>query len=104
MVDGSNNVVECQAVLEVILMAKNLGVKKLHLEGDSQIVVNGIARGQMEAWHLDKHVRRMKLLLCGFEDFKVTHVLREANVEVDKLSNVGANGSLDNNFRLFEDF
>lgn len=34
----------------------------------------------------------------------MTHVLREANVEVDKLSNVGANGSLENNFRLFEDF
>lgn len=45
----------------------------------------------------------MKFLLCGFEDFKVSHVLREANVEADKLSNVGANGSLDNNFSLFED-
>lgn len=58
----------------------------------------------MEVWQLDKHVQRMKLLLCGFKDYKVTYVLREANVEVDKLSNVGANGSLENNFRLFEDF
>lgn len=58
----------------------------------------------MEAWHLDKHVRRMKLLLGGFEEFKVSHVLKEANVEVGKISNVGANGSLENNFRIFEDF
>lgn len=58
----------------------------------------------MEAWHLDKHVQRMKLLMFGFEDYKVTHVLREANVEADKFSNVGANGSLENNFRLFKDF
>ncbi|XP_059073501.1 uncharacterized protein LOC131874236 [Cryptomeria japonica] len=35
LLDGSNNVAKCQAVLEVILMAKKLGVKKLHLEGDS---------------------------------------------------------------------
>ncbi|XP_057829975.2 homeobox protein HAT3.1-like [Cryptomeria japonica] len=43
LVDGSNNDAECQAALEAILMAKKLGVKKLHPEGDSQIVVNGIA-------------------------------------------------------------
>ncbi|XP_057863873.1 uncharacterized protein LOC131071919 [Cryptomeria japonica] len=45
MVDGSNNVAECQAAMEAILMVGKLGVKKLHLEGDSQVVVNGIARG-----------------------------------------------------------
>ncbi|XP_059070572.1 uncharacterized protein LOC131860208 [Cryptomeria japonica] len=45
LVDGSNNVAKCQAALEAILMARKLGVKKLHLEGDSQVVVNGIARG-----------------------------------------------------------
>ncbi|XP_059067599.1 uncharacterized protein LOC131858386 [Cryptomeria japonica] len=103
LVDGLNNKAECQAAIEAILMAKNLGVKKLHLEGDSQIVVNGIGRGHMKAWQLDKHIRRMKLLLYGFEDFKVSHVLKEANVEADKLSNVGANGSLDSNINLFED-
>ncbi|XP_057855381.2 uncharacterized protein LOC131065033 [Cryptomeria japonica] len=54
LVDGTNNVAECQAALEEILMAGKLGVRKLHLEGDSQVVVNGIARGRMEAWFLDK--------------------------------------------------
>ncbi|XP_059071301.1 uncharacterized protein LOC131865388 [Cryptomeria japonica] len=39
LLDGSNNVTECQAALDVILMARKLGVKKLHLEGDSQVVV-----------------------------------------------------------------
>ncbi|XP_059064994.1 uncharacterized protein LOC131857025 [Cryptomeria japonica] len=43
LVDGTNNVAKCQAALEAILMAGKLGVKKLHLEGDSQVVVNGIA-------------------------------------------------------------
>lgn len=66
-------------------------------------MLNGIARGRMEAWHLDKHIRRMNYLLSGFDDFKVSHVLREVNVEVDKLSNVGANGSLADHFNLFED-
>lgn len=82
LVDGSNNVAECQATLEAILMAGKLGVKKLHLEGDSQVVVNEIARGRMAVWHLDKQVRGMQLLLGGFEDFKVTHVLREENLEL----------------------
>lgn len=45
LVDGTNNIAECHAALEAILMAGKLGVKKLHLEGDSQVVVNGIARG-----------------------------------------------------------
>lgn len=35
LVDGSNNDAECQAALEAILMDKKLGVKKIHLEGDS---------------------------------------------------------------------
>ncbi|XP_057872372.2 uncharacterized protein LOC131078634 [Cryptomeria japonica] len=94
LVDGTNNEAECQAAIEAILLAKKMEVKKIHLEGDSQLVVNGIARGKMEAWNLDKHIRRMNNLLNGFEDFKVSHVLREANVEADRLSNVGANGSL----------
>lgn len=58
----------------------------------------------MEVWLLNKQVHRMQLLLNDFEDFKVTHVLQEANLEADKLSNVGANGSLANMFSLFEDF
>lgn len=65
-------------------------------------MVNGITRGRMEAWHLDKHIRRMKNPLNGFEDFKVLHVLREANAEAGRLSNVGANGSLADHFYFFE--
>lgn len=38
LMDGSNNKAECQVALEAILMTKKMGVKKLHLEGDSQIV------------------------------------------------------------------
>lgn len=66
--------------------------------------MNGIKRGRLEAWFLDKQVCRMQLLLNNFEDFKIIHVLREANLEAGKLSNVGANGSLENLFSMFEDF
>ncbi|XP_059068528.1 uncharacterized protein LOC131859031 [Cryptomeria japonica] len=103
LVDGTNNEDECQAAIEAILMAKKLEVKKLHLEGDSQIVVNGIARGRMGAWHLDKHIRKIHELLNGFKDFKVLHFLREVNAEDDVLSHVGANGSLAEHFNFFED-
>ncbi|XP_059067586.1 uncharacterized protein LOC131858374 [Cryptomeria japonica] len=41
LVDGTSNVAESHAALEAILMAGKLGVKKLHLEGCSQVVVNG---------------------------------------------------------------
>ena len=45
---GTNNVVECQIVVEVVLMGIELGCKRLYLESDSEIVINRLIKGQLD--------------------------------------------------------
>ena len=38
---------------------------------------------------MDKYIRRIRRLLEGFEEFYVSHILREDNVIANKMVNVG---------------
>lgn len=75
-------------------LGAKIGCKRIHLEGDSEIIINGIKRGNMEAWHLDQSIQQIKELLLDFDDFKVSHCFREANRVADRLANLGANLAL----------
>ena len=68
----------------------------MHLEGDSNIIINGIKKGKMESWHLDKHINQIKCLLTEFEDFRISHVYKETNKVAEKLANLGVNVSFSN--------
>ena len=46
---GTNNIAECQAALLASRLARKEGIKKLHLEGDSLLVVQAIAKLQTNA-------------------------------------------------------
>lgn len=46
--DGTYNQVECLVVVEAVLMGIKLEAWHLHLEGDSQIVVNGGLKGGVD--------------------------------------------------------
>lgn len=43
--DGTNNEAEAQEALLAVELATNMKVTKLHLEGDSQIVVQTLIKG-----------------------------------------------------------
>ena len=58
------------------------------MKGDSEIIMNGIKKGKMEAWHLDQSIRKIKELLLDFEDFKVSHYYRKVNKVADWLANL----------------
>ena len=47
LVSVSNSEAKCVALVEAIQMGLKLGVRKLHLEGDSQIMVNEIIKGEL---------------------------------------------------------
>ena len=74
------------------------------MEGDSEIIINSIKKGKMEAWHLDQSIRQIKEMLMDFEDFKVSHCYWEANKVADWLANLGANSTLGPQYVIFEDF
>lgn len=74
--DGTNDAAKCMAVIFALLLARKCEEKKVLLQVDSHLVINGITKGKMESWHLDKFTRRIKRLLGDFEEFKVTQTKR----------------------------
>lgn len=74
-------------------LAINMKESKLHLEGDSQVVINAIAKGNTSSWKLSHWVEIIREKLTSFEAFRVSHVRRGANVVADLLSNVGCDMS-----------
>lgn len=87
--NGTNNETEAQAAIMAMELAINMKVSKLHLEGDSQVIINAIAKGNTLSWKLSHWVEIIHEKLNSFEDFRVSHVRRGANAVADLLSNIG---------------
>lgn len=84
--DGSNNIAEGKAALLAVGLAKSLGVKNLHLEGDSQVIIQAIINGGTMAWHLQACVQAIISVLNSSKKFEVSHIRRMGNVEANCLS------------------
>ncbi|KAL6146073.1 hypothetical protein ACLB2K_056756 [Fragaria x ananassa] len=72
-----------------LLCAKEKGVLKVEVEGDSKLmidIVNGVCD---PPWRLLKVVKDIKLLSCNFESIRLKHVFREANFVANALANLG---------------
>lgn len=84
--EGTNNVAKVSVALLVVKLARKLGIPKIHLEEDSQIIVQANIKNNIEAWHLQNIVKKVNEELAGFEEYKLTHVRHSRNVEADVLS------------------
>lgn len=54
--DGTNNEVETQAALLAVELPKNMNILRVHLEGDSQVVVDAIVKGVSLSWRINKFI------------------------------------------------
>lgn len=85
---ATNNFAEYQGLLLAIGLARDLGVRHLALQGDSELIVN-----QLRGVYKVKNKQLMPLfiqaqrLLRDFDNWKIRHVLREQNNEADALVN-----------------
>lgn len=87
LAEGTNNNSKAQFAIESLKMAKALGLHKIHLEGDSQIIIKVINKGDIHAWKLNKFITLAKSILETFDDYEVSHVVRPGNELVNRLSN-----------------
>lgn len=83
---GTNNVAEAFVALMTVSFCRKIGVEKLHLEGDSLVIIQTIIKGSIEAWHLQNSIFSIVEELNYFEDFKVSHIKRTRNMEANILS------------------
>ena len=86
--ESTNNDAEYRALLEGLLILKEMGVKKAECFLDSELVVkqlNGLYKVKNES--IKKHWSKIKVLEKDFEKLSYTHVLREKNKQADKIVN-----------------
>ncbi|XP_059070478.1 uncharacterized protein LOC131860125 [Cryptomeria japonica] len=88
--NGTNNEVEVQVAFLETELALNMKVQWLHLEGDSQIVINAIAKGNTPCWKINHWVAMIREKLNTFVEFCVSHIKRGENTVADLLSNIGS--------------
>jgi ribonuclease HI len=86
----TNNVAEYRALLMGLERALALGVRKLEVRADSELLIKQL-RGEYRVKNqgLKPLFAEAKALLSRFEAYQLTHVRRELNSEADQLANIG---------------
>jgi len=86
---STNNVAEYHGAIAAAAMARDAGVKRLVLRGDSQLVIKQIkGEYQVRAPHLQPLHAELLDILAGFESTKLEWIPEDENAMADALSNV----------------
>ncbi len=84
----TNNVAEYQGLLLGLQQARERGVRRLVVKGDSKLVVNQVSgRWRVEKPHLQKLQKQARKLAGGLESCRLEYVPREQNKVADRLAN-----------------
>lgn len=84
---ATNNVAEYQALLMGLAAARNLGVNRIRVFADSQLLVRQLTgHYRVKAPHLLPLWQRAKKELQKFEAHAISHVPREANSQADRFA------------------
>ncbi|XP_059068266.1 uncharacterized protein LOC131858830 [Cryptomeria japonica] len=85
----TNNVAEISALEVGLKWCATKSMDKLVIEGDSQIILNGISLSKFQNWRLNNWLSRIKMLLDSLGDYHIQHMFREGNKATDALANLG---------------
>jgi ribonuclease HI len=91
--ETTNNVAEYTALIEGLKKARSLGIKKIKVFLDSELIVKqikGIYR--VKNANLIPLFEQVRSMLGQFESYKVSHVPREMNRDADALARKGVKG------------
>ncbi|XP_057861783.1 uncharacterized protein LOC131070291 [Cryptomeria japonica] len=92
LADDTNNVAEIHATIEGLSICKDLGFKKVEIQGDSTIIKNALRTGSTPNRRLNYFLRKVIDLLKFSDAFTINHDLREANGLANQLANRRADG------------
>ncbi len=86
----TNNVAEYKALLMGLERALELGVKRIEVRADSELLIKQLlGEYRVKNEGLKPLHAEASALLGRFEAFKLSHVRRELNTEADQLANAG---------------
>jgi ribonuclease HI len=87
----SNNEAEYQALLHELRLAIFLGIKRLHVYGESLLVVQQVSKEwDINKDTMDAYVVEIRKLENKFSGLEIHHVIRDSNVGADVLSKLGS--------------
>ena len=91
MYTDSNNAAEYEALLHGLRMAVSMGIQRLEVRGDSNLVISKI-NGDFDAKDPKMEAYRNAVLKMSarFEGFEFHHIARENNQAADVLARIGA--------------
>ncbi len=85
---ATNNQAEYRAIIAALEEAIRLGAKQVDIKMDSELVVKQInGEYRVKKATLKPLYQQVKQLQGSLEGFTITHILRQQNIEADKLAN-----------------
>ena len=96
LLDGTSNLVETQALLAGLVLLKTCNFHRVHIEGDSQMVINSCIKWQSYSCHLQYIFKKIWHLIDQFSKVTISHTLREGNKVANFISNLGCDGLIVN--------
>src|SRR5438128_811628 len=84
---SSNNAVEYEALLHDLCIAISLGIRRLVVHEDSELVINQVQKEySCTSTKMSAYCQEVRKLESTFDGLELTHVLRNDNNEVDELA------------------
>ena len=89
---GTNNIVEAHALLAGLLLAKQGCFNRLHIEGDSLVIIDACIYRRIISWKLKYVLNQIWRLLHECLEVFLSHTFCEGSKVADYLSNLGCDG------------
>lgn len=87
----TNNDAKYKALIAGLSLAKDMSVMDLVVKSDSQLILSQVSRDfQTKDSRMVAYLELTKEFLSRFQNIDVNHVVREENVHVDALANLGS--------------
>ena len=86
---GTNNYAKALALLFGVELAISLRIDNIHIEGDSNLVINSCLQRRVGNWKFGYILQKTWSIIDIFKTVSFSHTLREGNQVVDNLSNLG---------------
>ncbi|GLJ31735.1 hypothetical protein SUGI_0638270 [Cryptomeria japonica] len=86
---ATNNEAKIRALEAVLNLCVQIGISRVIIEGESQIIINDIIKSNFQCWKLRKWLPRINYLLEKIGTFKINLAYRKGNRTTDYLANLG---------------
>ena len=86
----TNNATKIEALIEGLHLSFEITIKKLVIEGDSQVILNEIGKKGTPNWQFNSKLEYALELMDKLEAVQILHIYKEGNKRADALENTVA--------------